>query len=107
MAIKIKTAEEIEIIRKNCVLLSKAMAEVGKALKAGTNGLALDKLADEYIQDHGGKASFKGMYGFPNALCISVNEEVVHGIPKAIAYKDGDIISVDCGVYMNGYHADM
>jgi methionyl aminopeptidase len=107
MAIKIKTPEEIEIIRKNCVLLSMAMGEVGKAVKAGTNGLALDKIAEDYILAHGGKPSFKGYNGFPNALCISVNEAVVHGIPTAAAYKDGDIISVDCGVYMNGYHADM
>ncbi len=107
MAIKIKTSEEIEIIRANCVLLSKAMGEVAKAIKAGTNGLALDKLADEYINDHGAKPSFKGYHGFPNALCISMNDEVVHGIPTAVAYKSGDIISVDCGVFMNGYHGDM
>lgn len=107
MSIKIKTSEEIEIIRANCVLLSKVMGEVAKVIKAGTNGLALDKIAEEYIHDHGGKPSFKGYNGFPNALCISVNDEVVHGIPTAVAYKDGDIVSVDCGVFMNGYHGDM
>ncbi|HLP21598.1 MAG TPA: type I methionyl aminopeptidase [Chitinophagales bacterium] len=107
MAIKIKTQEEIELIRKSCEVLSNALAEVVKAAKAGTNGLALDKLAEEYIKDHGGKPSFKGYHGFPNSLCISMNDDVVHGIPTATPYKDGDIISLDCGVYMNGYHGDM
>lgn len=107
MAIKIKTAEEIELIRKSSQVLSLALAEVAKAVKVGTNGLALDKIAEDFIRDHGGKPSFKGYHGFPAALCISVNDEVVHGIPTAVAYKDGDIISVDCGVYMNGYHGDM
>lgn len=107
MAIKIKTNEEIELIRKSSEVLSKALAEVAKAIKAGTNGLVLDKIAEEFIRDHGGKPSFKGYHGFPNSLCISVNEDVVHGIPHAIAYKDGDIISVDCGVFMNGFHGDM
>lgn len=107
MAIKIKSSDEIEIIRKSCVLVSMALGEVAKAVKAGTNGLALDKLADEYICDHGGKPSFKGYQDFPNALCISMNDEVVHGIPKATEFKEGDIISVDCGVFMNNYHGDM
>ena len=107
MAIKIKTAEEIELIRKSCMLLSLTIAEVAKHVKAGTNGLVLDKLAEEFIRDHGGKPSFKGYHGFPNSLCISVNDDVVHGIPNAIAYKEGDIISVDCGVFMNGFHGDM
>ena len=107
MAIKIKTQEEIELIRQSSAVLSAALAEVIKAAKAGTNGLALDKLAEEYIKDCGGKPSFKGYHGFPNALCISVNDDVVHGIPTAVEYKDGDIISLDCGVFMNGYHGDM
>lgn len=107
MAIKIKTAEEIELMRKSCQVLSNALAEVVKAVKAGTNGLALDKIADEFIRDHGGKPSFKGYHGFPNALCISMNDDVVHGIPTKTDYKDGDIISLDCGVFMNGYHGDM
>lgn len=107
MAIKIKTAEEIELIRKSSDVLSRAMAEIAKVVRAGTNGLALDKLAEEFINDNGGKPSFKGYHKFPASLCISVNDEVVHGIPTAVEYKDGDIISVDCGVYMNGYHGDM
>lgn len=107
MAIKIKTEAEIELMRKSCQLLSKTLAEVAKALKAGATGLQMDKLAEEFIKDHGGHPSFKGYNRYPNSLCISVNDEVVHGIPKAEAYKDGDIVSMDCGVFMNGYHGDM
>ena len=107
MAIKIKTQAEIELIRKSSDVLSRVMGEIAKVICAGTNGLALDKLAEEFIADHGGKPSFKGYQRFPAALCISVNDEVVHGIPTAKEYKDGDIISVDCGVFMNGYHGDM
>ncbi|MBL0310389.1 MAG: type I methionyl aminopeptidase [Bacteroidetes bacterium] len=107
MAIKIKSVEEIEIIRKNCVLLSKTMGEIATQIHAGTTGLQLDKISDEYITDLGAHPSFKGYNRYPNALCISVNDEVVHGIPTNVAYKSGDIVSVDCGLYMHGYHADM
>lgn len=107
MAIKIKSAEEIEIIRHNCEMLSKVMGELAVRLKSGITGLQLDKIADEYIRDIGGHPSFKGYNRYPNALCISVNDEVVHGIPTHVPYKDGDIVSVDCGLYMNGYHGDM
>jgi methionyl aminopeptidase len=107
MAIKIKTPEEIELMRKSCQVLSDALAEVVKAVKPGTNGLVLDKIFEAYIKDHGGKPSFKGYHGFPNSLCISMNDDVVHGIPTATPYKDGDIISLDGGVFMNGYHGDM
>ena len=107
MAIKIKTPEEIELIRKSCELLSKTLAEVAKAVRVGTNGIKLDKLAEQFIKDHGGHPSFKGYNRYPASLCISVNDEVVHGIPTVEAYKDGDIISCDCGVFMNGYHGDM
>jgi len=84
MAIKIKTLEEIELIRKSCEVLSLALAEVIKVAKAGTNGLALDKLADEFIKDHGGKPSFKGYHGFPNAHCISMKADVVHVIASNV-----------------------
>lgn len=104
--IHIKTAEEIEIIRANGVILGGAIAEVAKAIKIGMNGLLLDKLAEEYIRDNGGTPSFKGLYGCPSSILISVNEDVVHGIPNARTYKDGDIISVDAGVFKNGYHSD-
>ena len=107
MAIKIKTPEEIELIRRSCALLSKTLAEVAKILKAGVTGVQMDKFAEEYIKDNGGKPSFKGYNRFPASLCISMNDEVVHGIPTEAVFKDGDIISLDCGVFMNGYHGDM
>lgn len=94
-------------MRKSCDLLSRTLAEVAKVIKAGVTGVQLDKIAEQFIKDHGGHPSFKGYNSFPASLCISVNDEVVHGIPKAEAYKDGDIVSVDCGVFMNGYHGDM
>lgn len=106
MAIKIKTPEQIELMRKSAQVLAATLAEVAKELKAGANGLTLDKLAETFIRDHGGVPSFKGLYGCPSSLLISVNEDVVHGIPNARAYKDGDIASIDAGVFMNGYHAD-
>jgi methionyl aminopeptidase len=107
MAIKAKTPEEIELMRKSADLLSKVIAEVAKHIKIGATGFELDKIADDMIKAHGAKPSFKGYNGFPAAMCISVNDDVVHGIPNGIPYKDGDIIGVDCGVFLNGYHADM
>ena len=107
MAIKIKTAHEIELIRQSCTLLSKTLAEVAKILKAGITGSELDKFAEDYIQSNGGFPSFKGYNRYPASLCISVNDEVVHGIPKTTPFVDGDIVSLDCGVLMNGYHGDM
>ncbi len=107
MAIIIKSAGQIELIRKSCRLLSEAMGEVAKAIQPGVTGWQLDKLVETYIRDHGGVPSFLGYDGFPGSLCISVNEAVVHGVPTDKPYVDGDIISVDCGVFMNNYHGDM
>lgn len=107
MAIKIKTAEEIEKMRKSSEVLSKAMGEIAKALREGITGFEIDKLAEDYIRSFGGAPSFKGYGGFPGTLCISVNQAVVHGIPSGKPFKSGDVVSVDCGVYLNGYHADM
>jgi methionyl aminopeptidase len=106
MAIKIKTPEQIEIIRKNGELLAATIALVIREIKPGVNGLRLDKMAEEYIRDNGAVPSFKGLYGCPSSLLISVNEDVVHGIPNARAYRDGDILSIDTGVFLNGFHAD-
>lgn len=108
--IHIKSKEEIEIIRKSALMVSATLTEVATFLKPGISTLSLDKMAEQFIRDHGGVPSFKG-YGprnnaFPYSLCISVNEHVVHGFPSAYELRDGDIISVDCGVYMNGYHGD-
>ncbi len=79
---------------------------MGEMLKPGISGRALDKKAEELIRDNGGIPSFKGYQGFPAALCISVNDAVVHGIPSKVEIKNGDIVSIDCGVFMNGFHGD-
>ncbi len=104
--IKIKTKEEIELIRKSALLVSKTLGMLAKEIKPGVTTLYLDKLAEEYIRDHGGKPGFLGMYGFPNTLCVSPNDQVVHGIPNNKPLEEGDILSVDCGVLMNGYYGD-
>ncbi|MFY0591324.1 type I methionyl aminopeptidase [Roseivirga sp.] len=101
-----KTEEEIELIRESAQILGKAHGEVAKHVKAGIKTQDLDKIAQEFIADHGAKASFKGYNGFPATLCISVNEVVVHGFPSEYELKDGDIISIDCGVFYKGFHSD-
>lgn len=102
----LKSREEAEIIKANGQILGKAHAEVAKAIEAGVRTEVLDKIAEEYILDNQAKASFKNYNGFPFTLCISVNEVVVHGFPGKVELKDGDVISIDCGVYKNGFHAD-
>ncbi|MDO7875377.1 type I methionyl aminopeptidase [Hymenobacter sp. ASUV-10] len=106
--IQYKTEEEIDLIRISGQLLAKAHGEVAKLVKEGVTPKQLDQRAEEFIRDNGGIPSFKG-YGkipFPYSLCLSVNEAVVHGLATDKPLKSGDIISVDCGVFMNGYHAD-
>jgi methionyl aminopeptidase len=102
----IKTQEEIEVIRQNGLILANAIALVAENLKPGVTGLYLDKLAEQFIRDNGATPSFKGYHKFPASLCISINEDVVHGIPHALAIKEGDIVSIDAGVYKNDFHAD-
>ena len=101
-----KTDEEIQLIRESAQILGKAHGEVARQVRAGIKTKDLDKIAEEFIADHGAKASFKGYNGFPSTLCISVNENVVHGFPSEYELKDGDIISIDCGVFYKGYHSD-
>ena len=101
-----KTRDEIELIRKSSLLVGKTLAEVAKRVKPGVTTLELDKVAEEFIRDNGASPSFKGYGGFPNSLCTSVNEAVVHGIPNDIPLEEGDIVSVDCGVYLNEFHGD-
>ncbi|MGM0406344.1 MAG: type I methionyl aminopeptidase [Bacteroidota bacterium] len=101
-----KSQEEIELIRRNNLLVSKTLAEVGKLIKPGATTLELDKRAEEFIRDHGAVPGFLGYGGFPNTLCTSVNDQVVHGIPSDYVLKEGDIVSVDCGTYMDGYYGD-
>lgn len=101
-----KTIDEIEAIKRNGDILGRTHAEVAKILKPGITTKELDKKAEEFIKDNGGVPSFLNYNGFPASLCISVNEVVVHGIPGDYALKEGDIISIDCGVYKEGFHAD-
>lgn len=101
-----KSPEEIELIRESSLLVSKTLAEVAKLIAPGVTTLALDKLAYEFIQDHGAIPAFLNYGGFPNSLCISPNEQVVHGIPGNYVIKEGDLISVDCGVIKNNFFGD-
>ncbi len=101
-----KTGEAIEILRECNLLVSKVLAEIARIIEPGITTLALDRVAEEFIRDHGAVPGFKGYSGFPNTLCTSVNSQVVHGIPSAYVLKEGDIISVDCGVKMKGYFGD-
>ncbi len=104
--IPFKTEEDIELIRKSSLLVGETLAEVAKLLKAGVKTIDLDKIAEEFIRDHQALPAFKGYNGFPATLCISVNDQVVHGIPGNYQLKEGDIVSVDCGVLMNGFYGD-
>lgn len=101
-----KSEEEIAIIRESGQILGKVHGLIAENIKEGITTLSLDKLAEEIIRDMGGVPSFKGYNGFPNSLCISVNENVVHGFPNSYILNAGDIISVDCGVKFKGYHSD-
>lgn len=101
-----KSKEEIELIRKSALLVSKTLGMVAKEIKPGAIPQKLDELAEEFIRDNGGVPGFKGLYGCPSTLLTSVNEAVVHGLPTEKPLEEGDIISVDCGVFMNGYYGD-
>jgi len=104
--IYIKTEEEVEIQRKSSLLVGKTLAEVAKVIEPGVTTIELDRIAETFIRDNGAVPGFKGYGGFPATLCISVNSEVVHGIPGKTVLKDGDIVSVDCGTLMNGFYGD-
>ena len=101
-----KTEEEIELLRINGELVSKTLAEVGKWVAPGVTTEKLNEVAETFIRDHGAIPSFKGFEGFPAALCISVNDVVVHGFPSDYVLKEGDIVSVDCGTLYKGYNGD-
>jgi len=104
--IHLKTGEEVQLIRESAQILGKAHGEIAKLVKPGVKTKELDKVAEEFIRDHGGIPSFKNYNGFPSTLCISVNEVVVHGFPGDHVLKETDIISVDCGVLYKGFHSD-
>ena len=107
----LKTDDEIELLRQSNLLVGKTLAEVAKLIKPGVTTLELDKVAEEFIRDNGAIPTFKGYPNpnglpFPATLCTSVNDEVVHGIPNNRTLQEGDIVSVDCGTYMNGFCGD-
>ena len=101
-----KSEEEVELVRKSSLLVAKTHAEIAKLIKPGISSLELDRIAEEFIRDNGGEPAFKGYNGFPCTLCASPNEVVVHGIPNNEPINDGAILSIDCGVFMNGFYGD-
>lgn len=101
-----KTTDEIELIRESSLLVGKTLAEVARLIGPGVRTIDLDRVAEQFIRDHGAIPGFKGYNGFPFTLCISVNENVVHGFPSQRELKEGDIVSVDCGVLKNGFYGD-
>ena len=104
--IKLKSLEQIELIRESAQLVSKTLGLLAKEIQPGCTSKKLDKLAEEFIRDNNAIPGFLGMYGFPNTLCVSPNNEVVHGIPNDKPFENGDIISIDCGVLKNGFYGD-
>ncbi|MSP68697.1 MAG: type I methionyl aminopeptidase [Bacteroidetes bacterium] len=104
--IRYKTKEEIELIRISSLLVGKTLAVVASEIKPGVSTAAIDKIAETFILDNGAKPAFKNYRGFPGTLCVSPNAQVVHGMPGKYILQDGDIISVDCGVLMNGFYGD-
>ena len=103
----LKTDEEIELLRISNQIVAKTLAEVAKLIAPGVSTAQLDKVAEEFIRDNGAVPGFLGYGGFPKSICTSVNDQVVHGIPsEKVILKEGDIISVDCGAYINGFHGD-
>lgn len=104
--IYLKSREEIEKIRKACRLVAQALERLRAAIRPGVTTEELDRVAEDFIRRHGGLPAFKGYRGYPKSLCVSVNEEVVHGIPGDRRLKEGDIVSLDLGVIMDGYYGD-
>lgn len=104
--IQYKTKEEIEYIRESSLLVAKTLGEVASMIRPGITTAALDKVAETFIRDHDAVPGFKGYHGFPATLCVSPNEVVVHGFPGNNELREGDILSIDCGVLKNGFYGD-
>jgi methionyl aminopeptidase len=104
--IHLKTPEEIELMRESALIVSKTLGMLASEVKPGVTTLQLDALAESFIRDHGAEPGFLGLYDFPNTLCMSPNEQVVHGIPNNTPLVEGDIISIDCGALKNGFYGD-
>ena len=105
-SIVLKSKEEIELLRESALVVSKTLGMLASEIVPGITSLELDRLAETYIRDHGAEPGFLGLYDFPNTLCVSPNAQVVHGIPNNIPFEEGDIISIDCGAYKNGFYGD-
>ncbi|MDQ7844026.1 MAG: type I methionyl aminopeptidase [Armatimonadota bacterium] len=103
----VKSPEEVERMRRAGRLAAEALREVARAVRPGVTGAALDRLAETFIRDHGGAPSFKGYRGFPASICVSVNDAVVHGIPDGRPLRPGEIVSIDLGVEVDGFHGDI
>lgn len=101
-----KTDEEIELLRESSLLVSKTLAQLAKEIKPGVKTITLDKIAETFIRDHKAIPGFLNYRGYPNTLCISVNSQVVHGIPSEYELREGDIISIDCGTILNDFYGD-
>ena len=102
----LKNDSEISKMRAAGRIVGETLLLLEKNIKPGINTAELNRIADKFITSNGAKPSFKGLYGFPAALCISVNDEIIHGIPGKYVLKDGDIVSIDCGAYLDGFHGD-
>ncbi len=104
--VKLKTKEEIDLIRKNSKILVNTHCELAKLIRPGITSAYLDIIAEEFIRDNGAEPSFKGYNGFPNTLCVSPDEQIVHGLPNKDYIEEGTLLSIDCGVFKYGYHSD-
>lgn len=102
----IKNHNEITLMKKAGRIVGETLLLLEKEVKPGVTTAELDRMAEEFITKHGAKPSFKGLYGFPSSLCISVNEQVIHGFPGAYVLREGDIVSIDCGAFFDGFHGD-
>ena len=106
MAIQIKSVEEIQLMRRAGIVVGETLALLRESVKIGMRTIELDAIAEENIRKAGAIPSFKGYFGYPATICISINDEVVHGIPGERVIKDGDVVSIDCGAILNGWHGD-
>ena len=104
--ITLRTAEEIEKLRTNNMLVSRTLAALAGMIRPGVKTIELDRFAESFIRDHGAVPGFKGYEGFPYTLCVSVNDVVVHGFPSEYVLREGDIVSVDCGTIKDGFYGD-
>src|SRR3990172_3814544 len=102
----LKSRQEIEKMKIPNKLVAEVLEEITKKIRAGITTIELDRLAEAIIIKRGGIPAFKGYRGYPNTLCISVNEQVVHGIPSKRRLEEGDIVSIDLGIYYEGYYGD-